>query len=109
MDPNTLNLLGAVFGVFGSVAGAVAAIVGLLNRVTNRRAAASAKAAADAGTTTNASIEAMKKRTDDLLAAFLRDQSQELRLRRIEQYLADHEADKRAVHAARTTSEGDPA
>lgn len=101
MDSNTLNLLGAVFGLIASVAGAVAAVVSLRNRLTTKRTEAAANTASAA---TSAAIATWKDRTDDLLAAVLMQEVRDARqdklaqeLERIKQYLADHEAEKHAA------------
>lgn len=88
MDPATLNqvlgIIGQIVGILGSIAGGIAAYFGIRNRFASKKA--------------QGSVDGMKARIDNLLTALLRQESQEIRLRRIEAYLAEHEATKRIDH-----------
>jgi hypothetical protein len=88
MDPDTIELWKSIFALIAAVFTAVVAVLGWIK---SRRAADSSRVAADQATTTNDTVEILKRRTDDLLTALLQQESQELRLRRVEAYLAAHE------------------
>lgn len=90
----TAQFLGIVYTIaatIAAIAATIGATVSIRNRIINRRAAASASAAEVSSAATSVSVEAMKKRTDDLFTALLRDQSQEKELEEHGKTLGVHE------------------